>query len=196
MDRLLCAASHFARIRCYAAEKKGEQMIIRLSEKLNAKIKAGDLPSLPLDENPFADWSGNLFVADRTQFILVTNTKSLYSTILFGRGVTDDGIFIDHALSTLREFMQYDGQEFVYRRFIAPASGTVRFAKPLDRSVTASMNDLIFHAKAWLIEGELSPFDVACKLNDIPLSSLKFAKPREVFKALHVAQPANEGNEA
>ncbi len=32
-------------------------MILRLSQKLNAKIKAGALPAVPLDENPFADWS-------------------------------------------------------------------------------------------------------------------------------------------
>ena len=147
-------------------------MIFRLSKKLNTKIKAGTLPSLPLDENPFADWSVHLFVADRMQYILLTNTKSLYSAMMFGKGITDDGIFIDRALSNLREFMQGDGQEFIYRRFIAPASGTVRFAKALDRSVTGSMNDLIIHATAWLIEGDLSPFDVTCKLNDIPFSSL------------------------
>ena len=38
-------------------------MIFRLSQKLNAKIKAGTLRMLPLDENPFADWSAHLFVA-------------------------------------------------------------------------------------------------------------------------------------
>ena len=30
-------------------------MIFRLSEKLKAKIKAGTLATLPLDENPLAD---------------------------------------------------------------------------------------------------------------------------------------------
>ena len=56
-------------------------MIFRLSEKLNAKIKAGTLASLPPDENPFADWSAGLFVVGRTQHILLSNTKSLYSTV-------------------------------------------------------------------------------------------------------------------
>ena len=31
-------------------------MIFRLSQKLNAKIKAEALRPLPLDENPLADW--------------------------------------------------------------------------------------------------------------------------------------------
>jgi len=65
-------------------------MIFRLSQKLNAKIKAGTLRALPLGENPFADWSAHLFAADRTQYILLSNTKSLYSTVLYGKGITND----------------------------------------------------------------------------------------------------------
>ena len=101
-------------------------MIFRLSQKLNTKIKAGTLPALPLDKNPFADWSAHLFVADRTQYILLSNTKSLYSTVIYGKGITDEGLFIEPAMSSLRDFMRHDGQEFVYRSFIAPANDTVR----------------------------------------------------------------------
>ena len=36
-------------------------MIFRLSQKLAKKLKEGSLPSLPLDENPYADWSAHLF---------------------------------------------------------------------------------------------------------------------------------------
>ena len=171
-------------------------MIFRVYQKLNAKIKAGTHSALPLYENPFADWSAHLFVADRTQYVLVTNTKSLYSTVLYGKGITDDSTFIERVLSNLREFLADDGQQFVYRKFIAPASGVVRFAKAVDRSVTGSMNDMIFHAKMWLIERELSPYDVGFKLNEIPFSSLKYANAKETFKAMHVALPAQDGNDA
>ena len=164
-------------------------MIFRLSQKLNAKIKAGPLPTLPLDENPLGDWSAHLFVADRTQYILLSNTKSLYSTVMFGKGITNDSNFIERALSNLREFMEADGQEFVYHRFIVPATASVRFAKALNRSITGSMNDLINHATGWLAEGEISPFNVGFRLNDILLSALArsgspYGKPREAFKAL------------
>ena len=165
-------------------------MILRLSQKLCTKIKAGSLKTMPLDDNPFADWSAHVFVVDRTQYIIVSNTKSLYSTVLFGKGITDDSHFIERALSSIREFMQDDGQEFVYRRFIIPASGSVTFAKALNRSVTGSVNDLINHATAWLADGELSPHDVGFKLNDVLLSSLArskadfYRKPREAFKDL------------
>ncbi len=165
-------------------------MNFRLSQKLNAKIKAGILSAQPPHENPFADWSAHLFVADRTQYILLSNTKTLYSTVMYGKGITNDSHFIERALSSIREFMQDDKQEPVYRRFIVPASNTVRFAKALERSVTGSMNELVDFATSWLADGELSPHDVGFKLNDFLLSAIslsksdKYSTPREAFNAL------------
>lgn len=159
-------------------------MIFRLSQKLNARIKAGNLIARPLNKNPYADWSATAFVADRTQYILLCNTKSPYSTVMYARGINDDHRFIERAMDSIREYMEADGQEFVYRQFIASATGAVGFAKALDRSITGSVNDLVYHAKGWLVETQLSPFDVGFKLNDIPFSSLKYVRPRETFKAL------------
>lgn len=165
-------------------------MILRLSQKLNTKIKAGKLVEMPLDENPYADWSCHLFTADRTQYIIMSNTKSLYSCVMYGAGITDDSRFIERALSTIREFMEDNGQAFAYQRFIGPSSYTISFSKALNRSVTGSMNDLVNHAKDWLVEDELSPHDVGFRLNDILLSSLArsksdfYWKPREAFKQL------------
>lgn len=51
-------------------------MIFRLSQRLAAKLKEGSLPSLPLDENPYADWSAHLFTADRTQYIIIYHHSS------------------------------------------------------------------------------------------------------------------------
>jgi hypothetical protein len=42
------------------------QMILRLSQKLCTKLKAGSLKTMQMDDDPFADWSAHLFVADRT----------------------------------------------------------------------------------------------------------------------------------
>ncbi len=165
-------------------------MILRLSQKLNTKMKAGKLTEMSLDENPYADWSCHLFTADRTQYNIMSNTKSLYSCVMYGAGITDDSRFIDRVLSTIREFMEDDGQSFAYQRFISPASGTISFAKALNRSVTGSMNDLVNHAKDWLAEDEISPHDVGFRFNDILLSSLArsksdfYWKPREAFKQL------------
>jgi len=164
-------------------------MIFRLSQKLNSKIKVGTLPILPLDDNPLADWSAALFIARRTQYILLSNTKSLYSTVLPGKGVTSDSAFVEQALSGFRALMQEAGQEEVFERFIAPASATIQFAKALNRSVTGSMNDMTRHAAYLLAEGDGSPSEIGFRLNEIPMSALKHdgsshGFPRDVFKAL------------
>jgi hypothetical protein len=173
-------------------------MIIRLSQKLNRKIKAGNLEELPLHAIAYVDWSAHLFSADRTQYILLSNTRSLYSTAMYGKGIANHNHFINRALSSIREFMEDDGQAFTYQRMIVPACSSVRFAKALNRSVTGSMNDLILHATDWLTEGNLSPHDVGFKLNEIPFSTLedskgnRFCTPREVFRGMmsDASQPA------
>ena len=174
-------------------------MIIRLSQKLAKKLKLGTLPSLPPDENPYADWSAHLFTADRTQYIILTNTQSLYSVVMYGKGIADDSRFIGRALDNIREFMEGDGQAFAYQRFIAPAGGSVRFAKALNRSVTGSMNDMIYHAQMWLTEGGLSPHDTGFKLNEMPMSALGkprgYQQPREAFKALVGALEVSRSDE-
>ncbi|HUZ18541.1 MAG TPA: hypothetical protein VMV68_09140 [Spirochaetia bacterium] len=69
-----------------------------------------------MHENPFADWSATLFLADRTQYVLVTNTTSLYSVVMFGRGITGDSELIKRAVSHLGESMQDDGYHFLRER--------------------------------------------------------------------------------
>jgi len=76
-----------------------------------------------------------------------------------------------------------DRLESFFRRFIARVS-TVQFSKPLNRSKT----DLIAHAKRWLIERELSPHGTSFRLNEIPLSSLNYLLPREVFTSFTGAE--------
>jgi hypothetical protein len=163
-------------------------MIFRLSQKLNTKIKAGKLSEMPLDENHYADWSAHLF-ADRVQYIILTNTASLYSCLMQGKGVTNGDKFIERALSTIRDFTADDAQQLVYRKFIAPASTTVHFAKALNRSVTGSMNDHIHGARLLLADG-MVPSEIGYRLNETPMSALtdaegrKYGYPREVFKLL------------
>jgi hypothetical protein len=176
-------------------------MIFRLSQKLNTKIKAGTLDTVPLDANPYADWTAHIFAVNRTLYSILSNTKSLYSCVMYGAGITNESVFIERALSTIRDFMEADGQEFAYRKFIAPDSASVQFAKALSRSVTGSMNDLINHATYWLVEDDLSPHDLGFRLNDTLLSALAtdksrgYGKPNEAFKLLADRRESNEGGE-
>lgn len=171
-----------------------DTVIFRLSQKLNAKIKAGKVGTLQPHENLLADWSAQLFLVARIQYVLVSNTSSLYSVVTSGRGITDRSEFINRVLAVIREFMQADGFGAAYEQFITPMTSTVRFAKALDRSVTGSMNELIRHASFWLADGERSAHEVSVRLNDVLMSALAregsfpYGKPREAFKTLVEAE--------
>ena len=102
-------------------------MILRLSQKLSTQIQGQALDGLPPDPNPFADWSANLFTAERTQFIIVTNTPSLYSDGALRPGIADDGQLIERVLEANREDMWPTGWSSSFA--IIARSGTVQFSK-------------------------------------------------------------------
>ena len=165
-------------------------MILRLSQKLAKKIKVGKLAELPLDENPFADWSCHLFTADRTQYIIVCNTASMYSCVMYARGIGNDNQFIQLVLDLIREFTDDDGEAETYQQHIAPASGSIQFAKALNRSVTGSINELVMTAGIYLTEHDMAPHDVGFKLNNFLLSAIagegdgNYGRPKDAFRRL------------
>lgn len=62
-------------------------MIIRLTQKLARKIKVTPATVAPPPADPLADWFASLFTVERTQYILLTHAATLYSVILYGRGI-------------------------------------------------------------------------------------------------------------
>lgn len=159
-------------------------MIVRVSARMGKKIHVSPPKSLPADSDPFADWSTHLFTADRTQYILMTNTASLYSMVMYGRGITDDSQFLSRMTNYMGEFFSDDGHRFLFERLVAPSSVRVAFSKPLNRAVIGSMNDLTFQAKILLTERDISPWDTSLRLNEAPMSYLKYATPREALLRL------------
>ena len=165
-------------------------MIFRLSQKLNQKIKTGTLEALSLHQNPFADWSCHIFPANRRQYILLSNTKSLYSCVMDAKGITNQQLFSESAVNCIREFTADDAHQWAFRKFIAPEFETVRFGKALNRSVTSSMNQLVECAQILLIEDAMHPDEVGFKLNDFLLSAIaekkleRYGKPREAFQRM------------
>ncbi|MFA7405395.1 MAG: hypothetical protein WC007_15485 [Pelobacteraceae bacterium] len=154
-------------------------MIIRLTQKLAAKLGESPTNALPRDPDIFSDWTGHLFTANRTQYVILVNSATLYTVLMYGRGITDGGIFIDRLLSTLRDYMTDDDLPFLFHRFIVPRSATVSFSKTGDRSLLGSINDHVAIAKSYLIEMDESPFTVAGSLNSTPMKYLHYRTARE-----------------
>ena len=159
-------------------------MIFRPTAKLAAKLKIEALETLPLDPNPLADWSATMFSANRLQYLLVANTRSLYSLLLVGQGLTNGHKFSEALIESLRNALAKAGLAHRFQDEIESSCQVVRFAKAHDRSVTGSMNDLVFHAKADLIADGRTSQDTNVRLNEIPFSSLDYRHPVEVFRSL------------
>lgn len=147
-------------------------MIFRLSHKLNQKIKTGTLATHSLNQNPFTDWSCRLFTADRRQYILLSNTKSLYSCLMIGKGITNERQFAEGALKCIRDFTADDAHQQTFDQFIAPEMESIQFARNLNHSVTSSMNLLVECAQFLLMERQLAPHEAGFELNNELLSAI------------------------
>ncbi len=170
-------------------------MIFRLTLKLAKKIGIAPLTTVSYDENRdlLLDWNANLFTVQRTQYIILTNTASLYSMVMHGRGITNDRQFIREVLSVMKEFMTIDGNKAIFEKFIEPEVKNIFFSKIVDRRVSGSMNDLIFQAKMHLIEGHKSTLDVSFFLNESPMSYLCYSRPKIEFQKLSLFNNSNLG---
>jgi hypothetical protein len=149
-------------------------MILRITQKLAKKIKVTPVPNLPPHNNPLLDWTANLFMVSRWQCIILTNSASLYSVVFPGKGVPNGQALVEQGMKALDDCLTRDGILGLYDFEIAPASDSVDFCKAGDKSVLASMNQLVFQVKCDLLEmGHPLPL-VNQRLNRTPMSKLKY----------------------
>lgn len=160
-------------------------MIIRITEKLGKKIKVKPVETLPQAENAFADWSANLFTIRGVQYIIASNTATLYSVVCLGRGITSTREFEAAICSAIQRLMAEDGLGGAWNERILTETKSFVYSKALNREVTGSMNDLIKRAKFYISEqGITLVSDVSRKLNNMPLSYVKYANPGMLFKEI------------
>jgi hypothetical protein len=164
-------------------------MLFRLSAKLNTHLKRGRLRDRPVITNPFADWSAHLFLAKREKLMLVSNTQSLYSFVMYGHTLPNEGRFYERTMSYMRRFMENDGLEDIYERHVIPATNMREYAKALNRAVTGCMKEMIQTAIYSVAVRGMEPIDVGTVLNDVLLSTLKtegraYGRPNDAFRAM------------
>src|SRR5512133_791999 len=123
-------------------------LIFRVTQKLATKLKIAPAITLPRADDPLTDWTANLFVANRSQYLIVTNSATLYSVIFAGRGIAKPEHFIERAYAAIMAQMVQDGCGALFKERIIPAGNEVVFSKTGDRKVMGSINDLVRCAKA------------------------------------------------
>ena len=166
-------------------------MILRLPQTLNARIGGGPLAAQASHVNPLLDWSVRAFAAGTKAYVLLSNTRSLYSAVLDGVPGETRTQLAERVAGAVGGILDEAGRLAGVGNELAPES--VRFAKALDRSVTGSMNELVAYAEMLLVGGDPSVPEVGVRLNDFLLSALarageKYGTPRAAFAAL-VAGP-------
>lgn len=161
-------------------------MVVHFTKSLRAKLGLDEVSAGPVDAGPHLRWYANLFRAERVQYILTTNAASLYSVVMYGRGITDDSLYLRQFFTTLREQLEDADMELIYRRCIAPHAGSVVLAKAQDRSVLGSMNDMVQQCKFMLKADDVSPWDLSAAINRTPYGALGYRFPVEAFAQLPV----------
>jgi hypothetical protein len=163
-------------------------MIIRMTEKLARKLGEARERGRALEANPYLDWTARLFTAERAQYILFTNTCSLFSVVIHGAGVCDLNALMNRSLAQLSDVMRSSGLELIYGRTIAPGTASLVVATAHSKAVTGSMNDLVNHAQGYLQDGEMSPWMLCARLNEIPMSMLSMSSPAEIFRTMRIPE--------
>jgi hypothetical protein len=159
-------------------------MILRVSGKLGDKIGVSPEASRPLPDDPFLDWSGHLFRANRLQHIIVTHTTTLYSLVFLGRGITTLEAYELRVRAELHKFLTRHGHADVYATHIATDGGPARFSKAYNRSVIGSVNDMVYHATYMIEQYGLSFWEVESRLNEMPMGMLDMNSAETAFARL------------
>ncbi|MDW7761623.1 MAG: hypothetical protein SCM96_13445 [Acidobacteriota bacterium] len=161
-------------------------MILRLSAKLSKKIGVTPTESLPMPDNPFLDWSGQVFRANRVEYIIVTNTASLFSLLFIGRGVTTPEKYEEALVREFGGYLARCDEISVYSKYLASYKKNATYSKALNQSVTGSINDLIFSARFALELRGMTTWEASDYINEMPMSFLKMKSPETAFQTLKV----------
>jgi hypothetical protein len=159
-------------------------MIFRVTSRLATKLGVEPVPPLPLSKSFLHDWTAHFFMAGRLQYIILTNTATLYSAVILGRGNTGVSSFIKNALAGIGESLQLDGLDSLFRPLMAEPLENRTFCRASDRRVLGSVNDLIFGAKVYIIEARLPLPEVSRRLNRTPMKLLKYGVPYDEMSRL------------
>jgi hypothetical protein len=154
---------------------------LHISQKIARKIKAEGIGRIPTAEDPFLDWHAHLFTHNRAQFILITNSRSLFCTFFHGAGITDENRFLQSLTDSLKNILHYINLDMIFARRIAPNLDSVRIGAMHDKRIIGSMNEQFFQAKVILDTEDTDPTDLTLKVNGVIMSLIKNRDPVEAF---------------
>ncbi len=138
----------------------------RLTTKLFRKIKEKPNTDIGDLEGQLKSWHSTLFMSGRYQYILFSNSTTLYSFMVSGRGITNKNTYFEAFLQNLKYQLTNDFLFGFYDRLIPNKSEEIDFLKTKNKSILGSIGDFV----------QLIKYDITDKNADI-LDAASFLKP-------------------
>lgn len=152
--------------------------------KLAKKLRINSLEAhATVPEDP-GTWYANLFRVDRIQYILFTNAPTLWSVLIYGRGVTSRGRLCDAFDAALRDNLKPYGLYEPYCQVIGTGLLSREFYKTGNRSVLGIMKERIATCRWYRNENERYLVRMASVLNQTPSKPIGYKSPVMAFVEL------------
>lgn len=123
-------------------------------------------------------------MSGRRQFIIVTNSATLYSVVMPGGSCRSAGTFVGAFAEELGGVLDRDGLGSLSSCVISDLSKNLVFCRASDRRVLGSINDFVFGAKVYINEADLPLPEVSHRLNQTPMRLVKYSVPADEMRKL------------
>jgi hypothetical protein len=157
-------------------------MILRFTKKAQSKLRLSQLPAMPDSPDLFDEWYIHVFHCNRHKYFLITNAATLFSVILHGKGIKDDIDLLDLMFPAIRDQLKDVSCEKLFEQGISPHISGSALSNTTSRAILGSINDMIYNAKYYLDQREMSPFETGKAINETPFSYIKMENPNICLK--------------
>jgi hypothetical protein len=157
-------------------------MIYHITAKLAKKLRTAPLGQSDEEATENLHWYAAPFRTAKQHYILTTHATSLFSVVIYSRGIIDSSHFQNQFLLALSELMDEYGYGTIYQKSIAPHAGESLFLKTCSRSILGSMNDMIRCCQSILNEEPMSLSELSHFINRTLFSAIGYNRPADVFK--------------
>jgi hypothetical protein len=144
-------------------------MIFRLTQKLAKKLNLMDLSRTDSHDTASA-WYGNLFRVGGVQYILLTESLTLFSFLFYGRGIVDAAALTTKAKLLIEKKFKENGWLSVLGELISYDLAEPTLLAAQDRSVLSSMNGMAGLLKAQLETGKRDIEFLSNEINIVPFT--------------------------
>lgn len=159
-------------------------MIIRLSNDMQKKVGLRLSEAAAPSSDFLQDWTLHLFLCRGRQFIIITNSISLFSTVLAGKGIQSGKTLVRELFPVLVQVHEAMGLGSASAKLKGVDANQVTFSKVGNRALTGSMNDIILYARSIMEEEPVSLEDIAQTIDQNILRFTNYRPAVEVHRSL------------